>query len=80
MKVWISKNALHGGVYEAEWDERSYLISGTDAIPHHKRGKYWFDTKAEAVAQANDMRDKKVAELEMRLRELRAMNFDTKNG
>lgn len=80
MKVWITKYALTQGVYEVE-GEASFR-DGMFCVPRSEKSfaayyhkPDWHETKEEAIAQAEKMREAKVKSLERQLAKIQAMQF-----
>lgn len=80
--VWITKYALTSGIQERRLlevcSERMITVvpppGEYGCIFFHKPD--WHDTKAEAVAQAEKMRVKKLASLEKQIAQLTALRFE----
>lgn len=82
MKVWISKYALTQGIYEVEGEiaesySKMFCVpkSGkTFAMYFHKPD--WYETKAEAIVRAEQMRANKLKALDKQIAKIKAMRFD----
>jgi hypothetical protein len=79
-KVWVSKYALSEGVFESEAEidprhgcARVKVPNGT-ATWISKR--FYHASREEAFANANDMRDKKIASLRKQIDRLYYLTFD----
>lgn len=81
MKVWITKYALTKGIIEADAEK---ALSDTVVIP---RGRCilqsnwfcigdWHTSKKQAIAKAEEMRQKKIASLKKQIEKLEKMKFE----
>lgn len=79
MRVWISKYALTKGLYETEGvisTTSSSMIKEVDVdYPDFFHGNEWHENKKEAIARAEEMRTKKIASLNKKLKKLEDMTF-----
>lgn len=77
MTYYITKYALTAGIYtregEAEGKHLSLNAGRSDAEFYHN--SEFHETKEEAIARAEEMRDRKIASLEKQLDKLRSMDF-----
>ncbi len=79
MKVWIMKYALTQGIFEVDADDDvddgiiSYQPPGCLTVWLNK--KYWRETKAEAIAIANEMRIRKIANLRKQIEKLEKLEY-----
>lgn len=75
MKVYITKYALSQGIFEMDVERQSEdgkLVCGKSwNQSYHGQGVEWCKTKAEAIARAEEMRQKKKLLLKSRLRSWR---------
>lgn len=80
MKVWITKYALTKGVFEVEGEVKDNCFIGGNVIAGwyyaSYLGKQWHRTKADALDEAERMRDAKVKSLRKQITKLEAMTFD----
>jgi hypothetical protein len=80
MKVWISKYALSEGVTEHEArhvvgpNGREYVE--VNGLGWFRLGRSAFDNRDGAIAQAEDMRTKKIVSLKRQLAKLEALRFE----
>lgn len=81
MKVWITKYALTQGIYEVEGEtsfrDGMFCVPKTEktfAAYYHKPD--WHETKAEAIARAEQMRANKLKSLDKQIAKIKAMRFD----
>jgi len=75
MKAYITKYALSKGIFELEGEKRGIAI----AAPHYDGWYYppdWYETREEAIARAEQMRQKKIASLEKQIEKLKNMKFE----
>ena len=77
--VWVTKYTLTSGIFEAD---AYHCVSVSDRmieIPGHPPAHYhkpdWHLSREDAVSHAEQMRDKKVASMEKKLKKLREMEF-----
>ena len=77
MRVWITQYALTQGIFEkdVEWREGSSTVARSAPYLTIYRKPDWHLTKAEAVGQAEAMREKKVASLIRSIERLKALTF-----
>ena len=80
MKVWITKYALTRGIYEIEAkvcksvnSQMIQEVGGQYSMYYHN--DEWHETKKEAVAYAESMRDKKIASLKKKIKNLKELKF-----
>ena len=78
--VWVSKYALTEGVYQDVGVERSYSFTGKKWHVYGKPGRDWHRTEAEAIADAEERRTKKIASLGKQIAKLRALKFEPTAG
>jgi len=86
MKVWITKWALTQGIFEAEVEEcdtEGMVAQKPDggglcnmATYYHGEGKEWHRTRESAVARAEAMRQKKIANVKKQLKKLELLKFE----
>lgn len=81
--IWISKYALTQGVYPVEASEihKSETMAvvppvGDLGLTQYFHGKHWHLTQANANAEAQRMRTRKVASLKKQLERLQALRFN----
>ena len=81
MKVWISKYALSGGIFEMEvaepYDSGSNLVQNRDnrLQMFHEQGKEWHCTQEGAFIRAEQMRLEKLRSLEKQITKLMSLKF-----
>lgn len=82
MKVWITKYALSSGIEchsnARIWKERVVQVFETkymngSCLFHNNE---WWESRSEAITQAEVMRDKKIASLKKQIAKLEAMDFE----
>ncbi len=80
MKVYITKYALSQGIFEMDVERQSEdgkLVCGKSwNQSYHGQGVEWCKTKAEAIARAEEMRQKKIASLKKQIEKLEKMKFE----
>lgn len=82
MKVWITKYALTQGIYEIDARRCDNVVSN-DMIEsikntgsyYHGEGRDWHLSKEDAIKKAEEMRQKKIANLENQIEKLRGLKF-----
>jgi len=78
-KVWITKYALTQGILEKEADnanvEGLIYIIGNRTETYINEGKDWHKTKEIAIKHAEEMRKRKIANVEKQLQKLKDMKF-----
>lgn len=79
MKVFVTKYALTQGILEKEAEKVSFsntMISCcTDFFVEHYHKPYWHKRKEDAIAHANEMRQKKILELQKQINKLEKLKF-----
>lgn len=76
--VWITKYALTQGIFEVDarrCDSADQMIEVPGSFSAYYHKPYWHESREEAVSHAKQMRDKKVASIEKKLKKLREMEF-----
>lgn len=87
MKVWITKYALTQGIEEVDSEEVfSFEIEGKYLSFNRKKsslpeiysgeGKAWHRSKESAIKRAEEMRDKKIENLQKQVAKLQILRFD----
>ncbi len=78
MKVWITKYALTQGVREASGSiyYRSSNYLKADGFPWLITKPDWHATKKEAIARAEEMRQKKILSLKKQIAKLEKLRFE----
>lgn len=78
-KVWISKNALTLGIFEKEVQEThsSDMVSTVNQrwVEFYFK-PYWHLTKDEAIKHADEMRIKKLQNLDKQIKKISSLKFD----
>ena len=78
-KAYITRYSLTTGIKEStvEWCESSpKMVQEKDtSYPTYYHGKDWHRTREEAVARAKEMRDKKIASMKKKIKQLEVMDF-----
>jgi hypothetical protein len=74
-KVWISRYALTRGVYETDVEESGGYCYSTDIYRIQYPPNAWHQTRGEALARAEEMRQAKVASLRKQLTKLERKVF-----
>jgi hypothetical protein len=81
MKVWVTKYALSDGRIEemetisVHKDGLSEIAHYSGYVSHYDWGRHVHETREGAVAAAEKLRAKKIAQLENQIAKLRAMTF-----
>lgn len=79
MKAYITKYALTSGIIQTEGEITSngalFDMRASVPIYYHGEGKEWHRTKKEAIARAEEMRQKKIASLKKQIDKLERMKF-----
>ena len=82
MKVWITKYATTQGILEVDDAEdlggTTQMISAKSLGAHamfHGEGKEWHRTQAEAIAHAEQMREKAIASHKKAIEKLEKLKF-----
>lgn len=77
--IWVSKYALSKGVYEAQArDCGGGMVKVTTTGMYyflHSEGTQWHRTREDAVARAEQMRQKRIVSLRKQIAKLQAMRF-----
>jgi len=80
VKIWITKHALTKGILCREAhipsDTPSMAIVEGPCMPQYFHGKNWHYSRAQAVAQAKVMQEKKIKNLQKQLAKVKALSFD----
>lgn len=81
MKVWITKYALTKGIIEADGelissDSVSILNRGLSLPTHWFYKGDWYSDKQSAIKKAEEMRQKKIANLKKQIEKLEGMRFE----
>lgn len=77
--VYVTKYALSRGIFpiEAEITERGYARElAKNRIGHFLGKRHYATTKDEAIAQAEEMRIKKLQSLEQQAKKISALDFE----
>ena len=82
-KVWVTKYALTQGIFE---EEVTFGSGTTEMVVtnhdngcgnyYHGKGREWHETKASAVAKADEMRKAKIASMKKKIMKLEKLNFE----
>jgi len=76
--VWITKYALTTGIFEKEVEIKDDIVSVIENVGelYLGEGKVWHRTKESAVKHAEEMRLKKIVNMEKQLQKLKDMKFE----
>ena len=77
-KVWITKYALTTGISEKEVkiDNDCVSVINNQGEYYFGEGKDWHKTKESAIKRAEEMRKRKIANVEKQLQKLKDMKFE----
>jgi hypothetical protein len=75
---YVTKYALTQGIYQIEAQTTSspkLVVNAKNKIEYYHK-PFWHTTKAEAVAHAEQMRQRKIVSVEKQLAKLKALTFE----
>lgn len=89
-EVWISQDALFRGIYKVQAERPDAYENSIRFINPFHPGKqfwrlnigkaHWHRTKEEAIAVAEEMRARKIGQLERQIEKLKALDFASATG